>query len=724
MVARQVYSSESLAVSTTTSTTDQTKNSLVFTPDASSNYLLLHSAFHGNFTNTLNTVRAKLRNTTAGTDLAISERTAYATDNYMPFGGIARYQSSSSPVSTTFAHQYSAQNGGDSSRIRDSRIIALKMGTNDKYVESLTGSTNGSTVFMMKTQLMWTEMVGTGDYLVLASAEVSSDDGTSAIQIQLSHNMVNYGTAIIDPMNSSDYMSWACMGLFNVAALTTTSFDINYASINTNTAAIRNARIVALRLSDFENSYYSEDRTRATLANTTTYTDKLSYSPATYNLNHIVIANAMPDSNTQSATSTNYAQFLQGSTVFGEGITRPAVNRNYAMPMFTAAYLTNTSGTTYKFQQKTSTSKTLAMDEQAIALLQTAAGSSDVIITGPAGALALTGQSGTVSAGASSTGPAGALSLTGQSGTVAAGVNVSGPAGPLTLNALSGIISTGVNITGPLGTIALTGLSGTVSTGVNLSGAVGSLSLNPLSGNAGAGVNQSGPSGSIALTGLSGTVSTGVNLSGTVGQLQLSGLSGTVGDAVDIPMGLGSISLTGLSGTVSTGININGPAGPLTLNGLSGLVATGASISGPAGALSLTGLSGMVSTVGGAGVTITGSVGRMALNGLPAFPQIILFPPTKPLQLTGLPFSFANPEASTHIPMLAGSLSLLGLPGLAGISIPSDMDHSWIIVTREIDNRAIRLVVNAVKTEREKVRRIVNNRVITTVETLERHPYD
>lgn len=649
MAARQIYSAESLAAASTTSSTFQTKNSLIFTPDASSNYLLLHSGFFRNATGILNTSALKLRNVTGASDLALSQRCSYNTANWLPFGGISRFTSGASPVSTTFAHQYASQNAGDTTGIRDSRIIALKLGANDQYIESLAESSNGTTMFSMKTQLMWTAL--NGFYLILASAEVSNDNASSASQVQISHDLVNYGTSILDPQTAGDYMGWGFVGKFFIMGGTLTSFDINYASVNTNTAKIRNARICALWLGDFEADYYSEDRTRATLANTTSYTDRLVYTPATYNLNHLTIASAVPDSNTQTATSNVYAQFIQGSTTVGEGIIRPATNRNYAMPIFVAKYGGVTSGDTYKFQLKTDASKTLAMDEQAISLLQTDTMPGATIAV-PAGALTLAAQTPTiisttvvaVPAGALvlnkpvpvviTSGiaiPAGALSLTAQTPNIITNIVVPVPAGaliatpqvptfsttPLPYATPYGILLSitrppAVAVAIPAGSLTLSGLQASVVAGYSVSVPVGGLSANGQAPAISVGYAVAVPSSAMTLSGYGPNISIGAVVSVPAGSLSLSGYAPTYTMPVIVTMPPSGISITGQTPNVTRPVTVPMPAGSLVLNVFEAEATTGYTVQVPTGPLSFTGFAPNIYTQG---TQVDMPVGALVIDG-------------------------------------------------------------------------------------------------------------
>src|SRR4051812_2965604 len=101
MAARQFYYAESLAESTTTSTSDQDKATLTFTPDASSTYIILASWQVQLGTATI-AVNSKLVKTTASTATynSFGTNTQNATD-YLCCAGIGVFTSGGSPGSET-----------------------------------------------------------------------------------------------------------------------------------------------------------------------------------------------------------------------------------------------------------------------------------------------------------------------------------------------------------------------------------------------------------------------------------------------------------------------------------------------------------------------------------------------------------------------------------------------------------------------------------------------
>lgn len=242
--------------------------------------------------------------------------------------------------------------------------------------------------------------------------------------------------------------------------------------------------------------------------------------------------------------------------------------------------------------------------------------------------LALTGVSGTGSAGTSKA--AIDKALTGNSATGSVGTVLATRTVPLT-----GVTGTGsVGTVSPNQTIALTGVTGTGSVGTVSAGGDVTLALTGVTGTGSVGTVK--PTLAIALTGVSGTgiagtvtpslalPLTGVSGTGSVGTVSpanvvpLTGVTGTGSVGTVTASGAGTAALTGVTGTGSAGTVA--PLSAIPLTGVSGTGSVGTV--GPANALGLTGITGTgsVGTLGAAvvvaltGVSATGSVGSVTVQ--------------------------------------------------------------------------------------------------------------
>lgn len=370
---REIHYAESRGESTTTSSSDQDKVTLTFTPTASSDYFILGCAQC--ITNSITADwRCKLVNTTAATTYnQVNTEPSEANDEYVSFMGIGKETIGGSPSSTTWKIQYSDENG-NTTKIKQAAILAIKAGANDQYAESLgsTATTNPMNVYATKVTLNFTPPT-TGNYTFFWCCEMNTaDTDFPPFNAKLVIDGTDYDENI---RKSKETTAWETMGgmipgvnLTNSSKTITLQFRGNGGSLDI--CNIRNAKILALREDDFSVAQTVLQRTRQTLTSST-YGDVAS-SSITYSTaaaEHILFGHCLLDNNSTSVSG--YAQLLEDSTTLVESIEEPSAtaDRVCVFTIYSTTY--SASSKTWKWQHRNEAAGTVGTDELAIALFQT-----------------------------------------------------------------------------------------------------------------------------------------------------------------------------------------------------------------------------------------------------------------------------------------------------------------------------------------------------------------
>ena len=260
MAARTFHYADDTVESSATVSGDQDKVTLTFTPEDVSAYYLVASAM---ITAKLTTVLGlgKLVDKSGPTDLARYQNCgARATTDYMSMFDLAAITYGVAPGSKSYAIDW----GGDGTHtkyIEEARILALKKGANDNDASDDTQSTTTSSAYQDKLSLTFTPGTS-GDYLILACTHYGHNSTTSEIQIALDVDGAVYGAAQLRARvaTTAAAYAWGTVVKVTLSAASHT-VKVKFRSVdNATTANLQYTRIIALRLSDFENAYYAESR--------------------------------------------------------------------------------------------------------------------------------------------------------------------------------------------------------------------------------------------------------------------------------------------------------------------------------------------------------------------------------------------------------------------------------------------------------------------------------
>ena len=179
MVDRQYHSAESLGLSSTTSTSDQAKTSISFTPDANRDYMFLGGITKSSLAGG-NTNRCYPRGVnSSGTQqsYACSEASKAGSTDQHGAGGLMVFSAGASPSAETF-YQYFRVLGSTTAYVRNATQIALRLESNDEFISVTTDySTTSATWSDVGSGLTFTPP-STGDYLILACCTTQYDGNT------------------------------------------------------------------------------------------------------------------------------------------------------------------------------------------------------------------------------------------------------------------------------------------------------------------------------------------------------------------------------------------------------------------------------------------------------------------------------------------------------------------------------------------------------------------
>ena len=371
-MAVTTYFAENTSRATTTSTSYTDHTTLTFTPNASKDHWLVWSGIHDVSGTATNDGFIRLFN--SSDSLTYNEQffePKDLTDN-RPVYGLKKYTSSASPASTVFKTQIRTNATSYTVGFQSCRIFLIEAGAHDQYVESDGNSNTTSATFQTKATLTFTPG-SDGDYLIIATAEVNCSATTSDINVRLVYSGTNYSDAQIRLNDTRNYVPWGGIVKLTLAASSQT-ITIQFASDGTNTVNIVNARIVAIRLDAFGNSYYTEDRSRTTTTSGTPQ-DKSTLTQTPVAVEHAIFACHLAD-NSSSSVSANQ-KLVEDSTEIAIGIFEGIASAKHD-PFF-CVYRKTLSAveTTWKTQYYSeTTSATTGSDESAIAILQTGAAGS------------------------------------------------------------------------------------------------------------------------------------------------------------------------------------------------------------------------------------------------------------------------------------------------------------------------------------------------------------
>lgn len=291
---KERYYIEDEEESTTTSTTWQDKALLTFTPRKQKDFLIIAS---GLVANSSISSQTEVRLRIDGSDYAINHfrpSGSASTDyNYYSFG--AHKVISLDDTSHDIRVQYRSESSSGTAKIEKVRIIALEVSGYKSAISEGESSTK-STSWQDKVSLTFTPE-SAGDYLILATADLSGSSTSDSFFACLTFDSSSLGEMVREPTATNHYYTFAMVKKLNLSASSHT-FIIQYKSEKaTKSAYIKNARIIALRLTDLAepitNIEYNESEGE-TSTTSGSYQDKvtLSFTP-TQEGDYLIVASCL-----------------------------------------------------------------------------------------------------------------------------------------------------------------------------------------------------------------------------------------------------------------------------------------------------------------------------------------------------------------------------------------------------------------------------------------------
>ncbi len=216
---------------------------------------------------------------------------------------------------------------------KHSHVLSLELRNEDAHAMSEGTSTTTSADFNdgNKVTLTFTP-ASAGDYLIVADAQVKHGGTNFQVECQLLVDGNPFHKFVVRPRSTDAWFPWSCvLGAITGETLGQLSgspnvIKIQFRSSNgSDTASIRRARIVVLRLDTFKNHYYAEALSRQGTGSAS-YVPKLTNAPTLVNAgDHLVFAAAHIDGTTGSGRFTG-GQITAGGTTMLESTYFPTRN--------------------------------------------------------------------------------------------------------------------------------------------------------------------------------------------------------------------------------------------------------------------------------------------------------------------------------------------------------------------------------------------------------------
>jgi len=296
---------ESLGISSTTSTTYQDKVSVNLTPQLTTDFVIIVAA-EVQGSSTSYQARAQLAvNTTTYQELRY--RVKDTTDWY-PFSGLKRMTLT---ANTNYAVkiQYCTSNSGATASIRNAKIIIFSL--QSEYAESEGLSSTTSTSWQGKVTLAFTPPAN-GEYLIIATANYRGSRTNRDTKVQLiQDDMIVHADTLGRP-RSGAVDEFYSFGVMRKVTLDTSphNFKLQYCTSDLpGTADTKFAHIVAIRTSQFDNNYYSENESESSPPASRVWYDKVTNTYTADNGDYLIIGSIVYKSG-----STSYSVGLNFTT--------------------------------------------------------------------------------------------------------------------------------------------------------------------------------------------------------------------------------------------------------------------------------------------------------------------------------------------------------------------------------------------------------------------------
>ncbi len=276
---------ESLTTSSTLSTTYQDKVEINFTPQITANFVIIATAeVQGSSTN----YQAKARLTVDSIPYQeLLYRVKDPTDWY-PLCGL-KLLALNKGTNYVIKIQYCTSNSLGTASIRNAKLIIFSL--QSEYAESEELSTTDSTEWQDKVTLAFTPP-SDGEYLIIATANYRCSTTTRDTKIRLIQDDTIVHIDTVGRSGSGTIANYYNFGVMRAITLDSAihNFKIQYCSSGVpGIAGIIYAHIIAIRLNQFDGSFYVEDENESVPAAGNTWYDKVTNAYAADNGDYIIL---------------------------------------------------------------------------------------------------------------------------------------------------------------------------------------------------------------------------------------------------------------------------------------------------------------------------------------------------------------------------------------------------------------------------------------------------
>lgn len=293
MPARQSFYAENLAESSTTSADWTNALSFAFTSDADADYWLFASAAFTNSSGsndhvgwvTVYHVQAE----TVLLEQSVQRQEPTSPQDWVGVFGIARLSFGATPGEQQLDVNINSSHAGDTTKIRDVRLLLIKADPADAYAESLAPVNTSSTSWQIAATLSVTP-ASAGDYLLIASATRASDANLGAMRCRLNDvtGATTYGDRAWYCKDDWDNQAFAVMEKLSLIAAART-LQLQYRSESGTLCYLQGARILALRLDASDNAWFASNHATQNTTGASNQ-DFLTLSATPLALSHAIIA--------------------------------------------------------------------------------------------------------------------------------------------------------------------------------------------------------------------------------------------------------------------------------------------------------------------------------------------------------------------------------------------------------------------------------------------------
>ena len=451
-LANAYAESNDRSTSTTTTVGGANKVSLGHTPADNARWLYIWSAVLDGSVTTAD-ARARLRNETAAADWAVTFIEPQDTTNRNSIGGFKVHQYGASPGAQTIDIDYWMESAGTVG-IADACLFGIELGPDDYSVEDDAQDASTDTG-AYKTSLTLSETL-TGDYLFLASAEISHSANSGNTRIRADKGGTKYGFLDYGFQDATTWRTWATgFKLTGLSGTQTVTIEFQPAA---STATIRRRRIVAIKLDRFSKNGYAENRS-ANSHNNTTPADQtsLTFSPDAAR-NHVALAGMMMNNSSNSINA--FGEFERDGTALHQ-CQEEVDAANDDFPMFAVKRESLTTGDkVYKTQKWVEgIGAVVEATESWIIVLDLEAASTGTNISPAAAQLAASGTAPAVATRFNISPPAGNLALSSAAPGLAQAANLSPAAAQAAISSAAPTpsLTARTSISPPAGDLAATG---------------------------------------------------------------------------------------------------------------------------------------------------------------------------------------------------------------------------------------------------------------------------